>query len=354
MAINIFLLILFGLVALYSLQINIENPDFTLLKRQVIFLIVGLVFYLFFSYINYHVWGDYYKVILLVTFFLLGLVLVLGITIGGTKGWLGFLGQTFQPVELAKLSLVIFLSRYFSQHAKDVYLMRYVIISGLITAPLIFLVILQPDLGSAVILMITWLVMVIFLPLRKKYYLGMIMMIIVLLAASWLFVFKDYQRERILTFIQPQRDPLGAGYNVKQSIVAVGSGSLIGRGLSLGSQSQLNFLPAQETDFIFAVIAEEMGFVGAGFLLFLFFSLFYRLTKNVKQTQEGFGTFLIVGIMTFMVAQLFINIGMNMGVSPVTGLPLPLVSYGGSALISSLIALGIIQNIYIKNKEKNF
>jgi rod shape determining protein RodA len=352
--VNTSFLVLFGLAALYSLEINVDNPDFSLFKKQLAYFIIGLVLYFIFSSIDYHLWADYYKIVLFLMYLVLGLVLVLGVTVSGTKGWLVFFGQTFQPVELAKLTLIIFLSRYLSQHAKDVYFVKHIIVSGLIAGTLIVLVLLQPDLGSAAILMVTWFVMILFLPLKKKYYLTMFAVIIVLLIAGWFFALKGYQRDRIMTFIQPQRDPLGAGYNVRQSMVAVGSGNVIGRGLSLGSQSQLNFLPAQETDFIFAVISEELGFVGAGFLLLLFGSLFLRMSKLAKETKDGFGTFMIIGILSYMVVQMFINVGMNMGVSPVTGLPLPFVSYGGSSLITTLIAMGIIQNIYIRNKEQYF
>lgn len=352
--INVLLLMIFGLVALYSLQMNVSEPDFTLFKRQLIFVISGLIIFFLFSFINYHFWGDYYKVIFFFTLLLLGGVLVLGITIGGTTGWYAFLGQTFQPVELAKLALVIFLSRYFSEHAKDIHLIKYIIISGLISSILIWLVIIQPDLGSAIILIITWIVMVMLLPLRRKYLLNILFIIILLIIISWLFILRDYQQERVLTFLQPQRDPLGTGYNVTQSIIAVGSGRLIGRGLALGSQSQLNFLPAQETDFIFAVIAEELGLIGSTILLLLFFSLFYRLFRIVKATHDSLGIFLVLGLLTFLIAQLFINIGMNMGLAPIAGLPLPLVSYGGSSLISTLMALAIIHNIHLKNKEQYF
>ncbi len=344
----------FGLIALYSLQLNVSEPDFTLFKRQVVFAIAGLVLFFLFSFIDYHFWSDYYKVILIIVSLLLVGVLVLGITIGGTTGWYQFFGQTFQPVELVKIALVIFLARYLGQHAKDANIMKFITISGLISGTLVGLVIIQPDLGSAMILVITWIVMVMLLPLKRKQFFNIVLIIMILIIISWFFVLQDYQQERVLTFLQPQRDPLDAGYNVTQSIIAVGSGHFIGRGLALGSQSQLNFLPTQETDFIFAVIAEELGFVGTAILLLLFFSLFYRLFKAVKTTQDSFGTLLILGIMMFLVFQLFINIGMNMGLAPVAGLPLPLVSYGGSSLISTLMALGIIHNVYLKNKEKLF
>ncbi|HLC64269.1 MAG TPA: FtsW/RodA/SpoVE family cell cycle protein, partial [Patescibacteria group bacterium] len=222
------------------------------------------------------------------------------------------------------------------------------------TGALIVLVMLQPDLGSAMILFFIWLVMVLLLPIRKKTVFIIFLIIVVLAAGAWFFLFKDYQKDRLLTFIQPQLDPLGAGYNVRQSVVAVGSGQLVGRGLALGSQSQLNFLPEQETDFIFAVIAEELGFVGASLLLILFFSLLVRLYRIAQQTRDDFGNMLALGVITYLTVQTFINMGMNMGIAPVTGVPLPLVSYGGSSLLSVLIALGIVLNIHLKNRSTMF
>ena len=352
--INILLLIFFGLAGLYSLQFNTIQPDFSLFTKQVVFVLIGLILFFLFSFINHHFWGDYYKVVILISFLLLLFVLSLGITLGGTRGWFEIGGTNLQPVELVKLALVIFLAKFFSLYAKDLKVLKYILISGLITGVLIALVIFQPDFGSAMILLVIWTMIILVLPLKKSFYFKIFTLFIILAIIAWFFVFQDYQKDRILTFINPQNDPLGSGYNVTQSVIAVGSGQAIGRGLALGSQSQLNFLPAQETDFIFAVIAEELGFVGAAILLILFFSLFYRIFRILKEAHDDYSVFLILGILTFLVVQLFINIGMNMGVAPIAGLPLPLVSYGGSSLISTLMALGIIHNIHLRNRDKYF
>jgi rod shape determining protein RodA len=157
-----------------------------------------------------------------------------------------------------------------------------------------------------------------------------------------------------MIFLNPQIDPLGAGYNVTQSILAVGSGQFFGRGLSLGSQSQLNFLPEQETDFIFAVIAEELGVVGAGILLLLFLSLFLRIYYIAKNYSDDFGSLLTFGILTYLIIQVFVNIGMNIGIAPVAGVPLPFISAGGSSLVSILMAMGIIHNVYRQNRRLLF
>lgn len=352
--INIVLLMIFGLAALYSLQIKALSPDFTLFYRQLTLAIFGLAIFFVFSLVDYHLWGDYYKIILIVSVLLLVGVLFKGVSLGGSTGWYVVGGQSFQPVELAKIALIIFLARYFSQHARDFMLTKHLFISGLVSALLIALLIIQPDLGSAMILFFIWLALALFLPLPRSYLLKIFLALIIMAAASWFLVLRDYQKERILTFVNPSTDPLGAGYNVRQSMVAVGAGRLIGRGLTSGSQSQLNFLPTQETDFIFAVIAEELGLVGAGILLLLFLSLFYRLFRIIKETRDGFGSFLVLGILAMFTGQLAVNVGMNLGLAPVAGLTLPFVSYGGSSLITSLLAMAIVQNIQRRNKQEIF
>ena len=169
-------------------------------------------------------------------------------------------------------------------------------------------------------------------------------------AGSWNYVLKDYQKDRITTFVSPQSDPLGAGYNVIQSIIAVGSGNIWGKGLGHGSQSQLNFLPEKHTDFIFAVIAEEMGLIGVVFVLTLFGIIFYRLSRIALEAQDNFGKLIVLGISFMIVFHITVNIGMNMGVMPVTGIPLPFISYGGSSLISFSIIMGLAQSVYIKGR----
>jgi len=352
--INILLLMFFGLAALYSLQMNVPEPSFAAFYRQVIFAAGGLLIFIVISLGNYRVWGDYYKLFLIAMLVILLGVFVTGTTIRGIRAWITLFGQTVQPVEFAKIVLVIFLSKYFSIRAKGSNLFKSVVISGLVTLSLVGLIILQPDLGSAMILFLTWLVFISFLPLPKKKLALIFLTIIVIFAAGWLLALKPYQKERISVFLNPKNDPLGAGYNVTQSVLAVGSGKILGRGLSLGSQSQLNFLPEQETDFIFAVIAEELGFMGAGLLLLLFFSLCYRVHQISRSYADNYGNLLSLGILIYLVVQIFVNIGMNMAMAPVVGVPLPLVSQGGSSLISTLVALGFIHSIYLHNKKMLF
>jgi len=222
---------------------------------------------------------------------------------------------------------------------------RHIVKSGLITLLFVALVMLQPDLGSALVLLGTWLVVLLFTGISKKHFWWLLGTFLVTLVVSWLFILQPYQQDRILTFLDPGRDPQGAGYNVIQSMVAVGSGQVFGRGLALGSQSSLNFLPEPGTDFIFAVIAEDLGLVGVALVLGLFAFIFYRLFMIMRRSQDNFASYTILGISAMLLVQIFINIGMNMGISPVTGIPLPLVSAGGSSLWAVMIALGIAESI---------
>ena len=167
----------------------------------------------------------------------------------------------------------------------------------------------------------------------------------VLAGIFYFFILKDYQRDRILTFFNPKRDPLGRGYQILQSIITVGSGRFLGRGIGLGTQSHLHFLPATKTDFIFSAISEETGFLGSFILIFVFFLLFYRLIKIIKGTYDTFGSLIVSGITIIILIQIILNIGMNLGLAPIIGIPLPFVSYGGSSLIINLISIGLVESI---------
>jgi rod shape determining protein RodA len=214
----------------------------------------------------------------------------------------------------------------------------------------VLLVMAQPDLGTALVFIAIWLGMVLVSNIKKIYVLILGGVGLVLMPIVWLFL-HDYQRKRIVTFFNPGADPLGAGYNVLQSIIATGSGRFFGRGLGYGYQSQLKFLPIQHTDFIFAVLAEELGFFGALVLLILFFILLIRILRTTFQAFDSFGMFLGMGIFVMIVFQILVNIGMNMGIMPVTGVPLPLISAGGSSLIMIMIGIGIMESIALRRRK---
>lgn len=210
---------------------------------------------------------------------------------------------------------------------------------------MILLVLKQPDLGSSLVLMFIWGSMILVSGIRLKHFVVLTLLGGLLLTLGWILL-ADYQKARLETFINPELDPRGAGYNVLQSMVAVGSGGVWGKGIGHGSQSQLNFLPEKHTDFIYAVITEELGLVGGSLILFLYALLLYRIERIAKRARDNTGYLIAVGLFAYFLVQILINVGMNMGLLPVTGLPAPFVSYGGSSLLASCIGVGILLSIY--------
>ena len=347
----VFLLALLSLVIIGSIILNADQANSTRLMKQVIFVALGVGLMFIVSQIDYRLLRNYAFIFYVGAALLLLAVLLFGTTIRGTTGWFNFGFFSFQPVEIVKICLIMFLAYYFSEKTQEFFDFKNILTSGLFVALLLGLVVLQPDLGSALIFLVIWLGLLFLIKTKKKYLLIIIASLLLIIVVSWFAVLKDYQKERILNFVDPSRDPLGTGYNLSQSLVAIGSGNIWGRGLGLGPQSQLNFLPEQEDDFIFAVIAEELGFVGACLIIILFTVIFYRILRIMRNANNDFAFFLSAGILISFFGQFCINIGMNIGLMPITGLPLPFVSAGGSSLISSFIALGILQNIYLQQKK---
>lgn len=344
----IVVLISLGLITIFSVSYSSAGTDFLNFKKQFAFSIIGVVLMMGISFFDYRAFKNYTGVLYIVACFILIAVLFFGISVRGTKGWfdLGFFN--FQPSEFVKIIVVIVTAKYLSKTENYLNHLKKVIVSGIYVSVPAILILLQPDFGSALVLAFVWFAMIFVSGVSKKYVVLILFCSLLLFAGSWNYVLKDYQKGRITTFVNPQSDPLGSGYNVIQSTIAVGSGNIWGKGLGHGSQSQLNFLPEKHTDFIFAVVAEEMGLIGVALLLGLFSVIFYRLFKITLETQDNFGKLIVLGASFIIVFHLAVNIGMNMGVMPVTGIPLPFISYGGSSLISFLIIMGIVQSIYIK------
>ena len=339
------LLLVFGLASLFSLTLNQDAIAIDRFEKQLVITLVGTVIMLGMSVLDFRYLKDLSWIWYVLGLLLLGAVLLWGVTQRGTTGWLVLGPFTFQPVEFVKIVFVIFLSKFLADsyyHLIDVH--RLILFIVFVSLP-VGLVILQPDFGSAFVLMACALGYLFFIKTRKSLLIGMIIAMIGLALVSWFFLFQDFQKERILTFIDPARDPLGRGYHVTQSMIAVGSGQFFGRGLGQGTQSQLKFLPERETDFIFAVIAEQLGFVGVVLVMAFLAFLLYRLIVISLRATDPFGSLFCLGLVLIIALHILINIGMNIGIAPVTGLPLPLVSYGRSSVLSILIALGIAQSI---------
>ncbi|MBI4437566.1 rod shape-determining protein RodA [Candidatus Uhrbacteria bacterium] len=344
----VFTLLLLGLSAIYSVELSQEASTFLHMKKQVVAALVGVAIFLSLALSNYKLLQNYSLALYCLCTGLLVLVLIVGETIRGSTGWFVLGGVSFQPVEIMKVSLVITLSTYFARRAVRPLSVRSLWQSGLMTLLPVGLVLLQPDFGSASVLLGTWFIFLLFVGMPWRAIVSMVLLMAVLFGASWLFLFADYQRSRILTFFDPSVDPLGQGYNVAQAIIAIGSGGWLGSGLGFGTQSQLKFLPESQTDFIFAVIAEELGFLGVMLVLVSFAFVFYRLIRHAAHAHDDFTSYLVLGCGTIFFLQFFVNIGMNLGVFPVTGIGLPWVSYGGSSLMVMLALVGIVESIAMR------
>lgn len=342
-----------GILSIYSCTYQKEGKFWELIyQRQILWVILGLVFFLIMSNLNYRRLWDITYILYALMILLLLLVFVLGISRLGAQRWLRVIWFNVQPSELAKLIIVIFLSRYFSSKSVDdisLRASRFGILRGLLF-PFIFvavpmgLIIQQPDLGSAVLISFIFIAMLYLAGVRLRYILIFLLIALFSGPVFWHFL-RDYQQERILVFLNPNIDPLGAGYTIIQSKIAIGSGGIFGKGWLCGTQSQLHFLPESHTDFIFATLAEEWGLAGSIIVLFLYYLLIRQGIQIALRTQDYFGRLLAWGISLMLVIQVFINIAMTFGLAPVVGLPLPLASYGGSCLFVTFISLGILANI---------
>lgn len=343
------LLLAAGIATIYS--ITISTPKVGLATNQLFYGIIGIILMFIFTFLDYRMFKSLAWPLFFIGLILLLLVAFFGIKILGAKRWLSLGFLQIQPSEIFKPIMILLLARLASTLKE--FRLPFLLVFLLAVALPVILVMFQPDLGTAIILLVVALAIIIFSKIPRYYLLialglGLIALPIVL------FHLAPYQRERLYVFLNPSHDPLGAGYNVNQSLIAVGSGGLWGRGLGSGPQSQLNFLPIAHTDFIFAGFAEATGFAGSSLLLLIFAVLIYRILKLVTLASDSFGSFLALGIGVVFIFQIIINIGMNLGLAPITGIPLPFVSYGGSALISNFIAVGILQSIYLRHKKITF
>lgn len=281
--------------------------------------------------------------------FFLGLTYLQGTIIRGTKSWLVVGGFQFEPAEFIKLALIVLLAHFFARRHLEAWRGRNILLSLLFVGVPVILILLHPDLGSAFIVTMIWLGIFLSSGIHVKRFLVGLLLAVLGIALLWSFVLAPYQKARITGFLFPERDPLGASYNVIQSKIAVGSAGFFGKGFGGGTQARLDFLPASHNDFLFAAFVEEWGVAGALVLLAAFVWLVARILAAGIRASENYSRFVVIGTATLFLAQFFVNVGSNVGLLPVTGLTFPMFSYGGSSLLTASILIGIIQHIHVES-----
>ena len=315
--------------------------------------LIGVALLVVVTLIDYRWWRSLWWLAYLAAIALLVLVLVSGETRYGAQRWVGIAGIPFQPSEFVKLACVIALARILADHARDGRHLRGFALSLILLVPLLLLIYQQPDLATALVLAAIWLGMTLVAGVPLWMLIASLLTPVVAWPLIWQFL-RDYMRQRIVSFLSPDSDPLGAGYNMIQARISIGSGGWWGRGLGEGTQTQLSFLRVRHTDFIFAVVGEELGFFGAVGVLVAYAWLILRCLAAVISTTDIFGRLLATGVATMLLFEIFVNVGVNLGLVPVAGIPLPFLSYGRSALLANFLALGLVQSVRLYGHRRRY
>ncbi len=334
---------------IYSASIEADGVDLTFVFRQIVFIVFGIFLYIIVAKIDYRILSQISFFLYAAVILLLLITFFLGENVRGSVRWIDLGLITVQASEIAKpiliLTLATFLSRYPPENLRNTLVSLFIV---LLPAGLVFL---QPDLGNTVILMGIWIVLVFAAGIKFLHIIILAVFTGMIAPVIWNLL-QNYQKQRVTSFLSPEKDPLGSGYNIVQSIIAVGSGGLTGRGFGRGTQSQLNFLPEQKTDFIFATTAEELGFLGVAIILGSFLLIIYKLYLIFNGVKDILGSLITIGVASLIVIHIFINVGMNIGVFPITGITLPFLSFGGSSFLSFMIALGLVNSVSAYSKSK--
>lgn len=336
------------LLSIFSLTI-INSIALPLFYRQLIYILIGLVAFFIFSQIDFRIYRSFSWFIYFSGLFMLLITIIIGQVTRGSVRWLELGIFNFQPSEIFKPFIILFLASLLTEKRNKT-INSFLLYSGLFFLP-VFLVFKQPDLGNVIIYVAIFIGLIFFSGLNNRLIIPSILIVFLSSFLSWGFL-KPYQKERLITFLDPETDKLGRSYNILQSIISVGSGGFFGRGFGRGTQSHLKFLPEYHTDFIFASLSEELGFFGSSLLLIIYLLLFLRILKIYKETDSQLAKLVIIGNFMMILAQMAINIGMSIGLLPITGITLPLISFGGSSILSIIIGLGIIENIAKNRPQK--
>ncbi|MDP3888862.1 MAG: rod shape-determining protein RodA [bacterium] len=337
----IFIIAVLSLALLWSIAPN-------LFFQQLIFFVFGFALFLLFSQIDFRIYQNLRWIFYAGSLSFLVLTFILGEITRGSVRWIQIGPLTIQSSEMVKPFLISFFAFFFCRRKINFStLVKAVILLGLPT----FLIFKQPDLGSSLVLMAAFVGIFFYQEFSSAVLLPIAGLLIIAIPASWLML-AQYQKDRIFSFLDPYSDPLGSGYSLIQAMISVGSGQLFGRGLGRGTQSHLAFLPERHTDFIFASFTEEFGFLGAGTILIIYFLILWRVLYVAQNAKQDFAKFFALGIFCMLIFQIFINVGMNLGIAPVTGITLPFLSYGGSSIISTMISLGMVESISRLHKKQ--
>ena len=337
-----------GILNLYSATSKIEISGTPLYLKQIFWLLIGLAVMVPIAFIEYRFYSDIAYIAYSIALFLLIVVLGFGAITSGAQRWVKIGSLSFQPSELVKISLILALAKFFHRppHQKGYSLKQLALPFLLLLLPM-GLILKQPDLGTSIILLLVFFSILIFVKIRWSSLLTIVVAGGGVVPLLWSFL-KEYQKKRIITFFNPDMDPLGAGYHLIQSKIAVGSGGILGKGFMKGTQSKLGFLPEQQTDFIFSALGEEWGLIGSLLVVGLYFVLILWGLRIAVQAKDRFGAVLAFGVVAMFFWHIFINIGMVLGIMPVVGIPLPLLSYGGSFIISTLMGVGLLLNVSMR------
>ena len=348
-----FLICLVGLILLYSaIHVDDAASQISIFYKQLVWIGLGFGIMACVSGFHYKHLDKWAPVIYTISLVLLICVHFFGRHAGGSTRWLVLGPLNLQPSEPVKIAVIIILARYFAHNAQKTGLTFRELLTPMVLVSIpFFLVATQPDLGTAGTILLIAAAMTVFTKVERKTFIVLSMVVVLAIPAGWK-ILEPYQKERLHTLLSPESDPLGAGYHIRQSKIAVGSGQVFGKGYLEGTQKKLSFLPEQHTDFIFSVLAEEWGFAGSVLVLFMFLLLIAFAVNIASGCRDAFGTILCVGIAAMIFLQVFVNMAMVMGLMPVVGMPLPLVSYGGSSIFTIFLGIGLLMNVSIRRYVK--
>jgi len=337
-----------GILNLYSITAGEEVSGTPFYLKQILWLFIGLTLMVAIAFVEYRYYLDFAYIVYAVALILLLGVLGYGIMTSGAQRWVRIGGFSFQPSEFVKISFILALARFFQRPPhREGYSLRNLALPFILLFLPMGLILKQPDLGTAIILLLVFFSVLLFVKVRWSSLLTLVFAGAAVLPLLWTFL-KEYQKKRIITFFNPDLDPLGAGYHLIQSKIALGSGGIIGKGFMKGTQSKLGFLPEQQTDFIFAALGEEWGLIGALVVVGLYLTLILWGLRIAVNSKDRFGAILAFGVVAMLFWHIFINICMALGLMPVVGIPLPLLSYGGSFLVCTLLGIGILLNVSMR------